>query len=103
MKRIKKLHLIALIMLSSSGYAQIHFEKDIGWGQILEKAKKEHKGIFLDCYATWCQPCKWMDNNVYQDKTVDVIYNAAFVCAKIQMDKTEKDDPYVKSLYTSAT
>ncbi len=36
----------------------IHFENGLSWEQIKEKAKAEHKYIFVDCYATWCGPCK---------------------------------------------
>jgi thiol:disulfide interchange protein len=42
----------------------IRFEHGLSWAQVKEKAKAENKYIFMDCYATWCGPCKAMDKNV---------------------------------------
>ncbi len=76
--------------ISISGYAQeesgIRFESD-SFSVLLVKAKQEHKLIFIDCYTTWCGPCKWMDKNVYPNDTVADFYNANFICAKIDMEK----------------
>ena len=51
-------------MQPSQQYKGIHFEQGLSWKDILAKAKAEHKYIFVDCYATWCGPCKYMDKNV---------------------------------------
>jgi len=80
----------------------IHFEKGLNYAQILAKAKAEHKPIFVDCYATWCAPCKWMDANVYTNKQVGEVYNSRFVCVKVQMDKTAKDDSLTRFWYGTA-
>jgi thiol:disulfide interchange protein len=42
----------------------INFENNLSWEQVKEKAKAENKYIFVDCYATWCGPCKAMDKEV---------------------------------------
>ena len=31
---------------------------EISYEQALAKAKAENKRIFIDCYASWCAPCK---------------------------------------------
>lgn len=64
------------------------FEKGT-WKEILAKAKKENKLIFLDAYASWCGPCKWMAANVFTDSTVAAFYNTKFINAKINMEKDE--------------
>lgn len=33
--------------------------------EALEKAKQEKKLIFVDCYTTWCGPCKMMSEQVF--------------------------------------
>jgi thioredoxin-related protein len=81
----------------------IQFEKGLTWNQIQEKAKKENKYIFVDCYATWCGPCKMMDEKVYPLKEVGDYYNAHFISVKVQMDKTDKDDSLVKKWYRDAS
>ena len=42
----------------------IHFVNGLSWQEVLQKAKAENKYIFVDCYATWCGPCKAMDKEV---------------------------------------
>lgn len=64
------------------------FEKGT-WKEILAKAKKENKLIFLDAFASWCGPCKWMAANVFTDSTVAAFYNTKFINAKIDMEKDE--------------
>ncbi len=79
------------LVFSSSVLAQsggIRFEKT-KWKQVLEKAKKEKKLIFLDCYTSWCGPCKWMEQNIYNNDTVANFYNSNFICMKMEMEKGE--------------
>ncbi|MES2329950.1 MAG: thioredoxin domain-containing protein [Bacteroidota bacterium] len=80
----------------------IHFEQGLSWKQIKEKAKAENKFIFVDCYATWCGPCKAMDSLVYPSNEVANKYNKRFVAVKVQMDKTSHDDPQTMKWYKDA-
>lgn len=59
------------------------------WADLLAKAKKENKIIFVDCFTTWCGPCKWMAKNVFTQDAVADFYNANFINAKIDMEKGE--------------
>lgn len=53
------------------------------------KATKENKMIFLDCYTSWCGPCKAMAANVFPAKEVGDYMNPRFVSIKIDMEKGE--------------
>lgn len=58
----------------------------------LAKAKKNKKGpnmVFLDCYTTWCGPCKQMANIIFPMEHVGKFFNANFVNIKIDMEKGE--------------
>ena len=55
----------------------------------LAQAAKEDKLIFVDCYTSWCAPCKWMDKNVFVKEEVFGFYNNIFVNAKLDMEKGE--------------
>ena len=35
------------------------------WQEVLEQAKKENKLIFMDCYTSWCGPCKMLAKEVF--------------------------------------
>lgn len=79
--------------------AGMTFEHLPGWNDVLAKAKKTKKMIFLDCYTTWCGPCKVMSAQVFTQKEVGNFYNAHFINAKVQLDTTDNDDNYIKGWY----
>lgn len=71
--------------LSAQGinFTQASFE------EVLAKARKEGKSVFVDCYTSWCGPCKRMTAMVFPDSRVGEFFNAQFVCAKWDMEKDE--------------
>jgi thioredoxin-related protein len=83
--------------------AGIKWAEGLSWQQVKEIAKKENKYIFLDCFATWCLPCKKMDKNIYTNDSVGIFFNEKFISIKVQMDKTDSDNAYVKSWYDDAS
>jgi len=83
--------LFFVAFVTSLSFAQnrsIEFEQGT-FAELLAKAKKENKMIFIDCYTTWCGPCKWMAKNVFTNDTAADFYNKNFVNAKIDMEKGE--------------
>lgn len=50
-----------------------------GWDAALQKARAEHKPIFIDIYATWCGPCKMLKKNTFTDKAVADYYNTHYI------------------------
>jgi len=104
---------IILLGLSQKGVAQlsnfenmkslgIHFEECLSWKEIKEKAKVENKYIFIDVYASWCGPCKRMEQEVYPSETLGNYWNSKFVSVKVQMDSTIHDNEYVRRWYDDA-
>ncbi len=61
------------------------------------KAKKENKLIFIDCYTTWCGPCKSMAKKTFVNKEVGEYYNKNFICLKMDMESGE--GPTIASNY----
>src|ERR1700730_5445986 len=80
----------------------IKFETLANWNQVLKRAKSENKFIFVDCYATWCGPCKYMDKEVYHNDSVGYFINAKFISVKVQMDTSKMDNDATKEWYTTA-
>lgn len=80
----------------------IRFDTSAAWSQVLQKAKAERKMIFVDCYATWCIPCKQMDAMVYTDSAIGTFYNDRYVSVKWQADTSRRDNALVRSWYKDA-
>lgn len=80
----------------------IKFQVGVTWKQLKEIARQENKFIFVDCFTTWCGPCKLMEKEVYPDEEVGNYFNAHFISVKSQMDKTDKDIEQVKNWYKDA-
>lgn len=57
--------------------------------EAVDKAKKEGKLVFLDCYTSWCGPCKMMTRNVFPTEEVGKFMNPSYVSIKIDMEKGE--------------
>ncbi|MEG0518164.1 MAG: thioredoxin family protein [Bacteroidales bacterium] len=43
--------------------------------------------IFLDCYTSWCAPCKKMSEEVFTQETVGKFFNNRFINIKMDMEK----------------
>jgi len=56
---------------------------------VLREASKEKRPILLDFYTTWCGPCKWMDQDVFEMEAVANLLNENFVNVKIDAEKGE--------------
>jgi thioredoxin-related protein len=80
----------------------INFRHGLPWSAIKEIARVENKYIFLDCYATWCAPCKRMDKEIYPVTEVANYANRNFVSVKVQLDTSAGDDDETRRWYEQA-
>ncbi len=69
--------------------------------QAAVKAQAENKLIFLDCYTTWCGPCKKMVRETFPQESVGAYMNAKFVNLKIDMESAY-GAPLAKKLQVQA-
>lgn len=53
------------------------------------KAGSEGKLFFLDFYANWCLPCKWMDQTTFSDSRIATLMNSSYVAVKMDIDEVE--------------
>ena len=62
MKKI--LLLLVYLFIGLSVVAQGVSFQELSLAKALEKAKEENKYVFVDCYTSWCGPCKMMASQV---------------------------------------
>lgn len=67
----------------------IYFLDNVAWKEVVEKAKTQNRKIFVDCYTSWCGPCKLLAGEVLSKKKVGDFFNATFVNVKYDMEKEE--------------
>ena len=71
-----------------SGHVGVYFE-DLTFEQALEKEKQQRKMLFIDCYTSWCGPCKYMTTTIFPKEEMGDFMNKNFVCVKYDMEKGE--------------
>lgn len=80
--------LISSITLSAQENNTIRFTNGT-FNEALQAAAKSGKLVFVDCYTSWCAPCKWMEKNVFVNDTIHQYFNKQFINFKVDMEKGE--------------
>ena len=63
--------------------------RELTFDEALAAAKEEGKLVFVDCYTSWCGPCKNMTEKVFPQKEAGDYFNPRFVCVKYDTEKGE--------------
>jgi thiol-disulfide isomerase/thioredoxin len=82
------MRLLLLLLLATVGTHEISASisfRNIEVDKAIELAAKQNKFVFIDTYATWCKPCKQMDQ-VFTDLELSDFFNANFINVKVDMD-----------------
>lgn len=91
-----KIGILLVVLLSFSWWnneveaqdRSINFESGT-FQEALDKAKKENKLLFVDCYTSWCGPCKMLAKDVFTNNEVADYFNEHFVSLKVDCEKGE--------------
>lgn len=86
MKPLKSFLTLALMASYVSAFSiGVTFEQGT-WTDVIAKAKKETKLIFVDAYTDWCGWCKVMDKETFPDEKIGELFSANFIAYKINME-----------------
>ncbi|MDD6505968.1 MAG: thioredoxin family protein [Prevotellaceae bacterium] len=101
MRRGSIMTILLTMWLCATSLAQeqqngICFHDNKPWKEVLELAQKENKYIFMDCYTSWCGPCKALAKEVFSRADVGAYFNPRFVNVKYDMEKGEGKMLYAK-------
>ncbi len=80
--------LLAAFLIQPASAQSVAFQTN-GWETLLKRAKAEDKLIFVDVYTTWCGPCRWMDQNVFNNPQVGQFMNQNLLVYKADAEHGE--------------
>ena len=87
MKRFLFIFSLAILSVGHAKAQGIVFHDNTPWADIVKMAEEQDKLIFIDCYTTWCGPCKVLAREVFPQQKVGDFFNPNFICVKYDMEK----------------
>jgi len=86
-----------------SPYLQQHVKNPVDWypwgNEALEKARKEHKAIFLSIGYSSCHWCHVMEEESFKNETTAKILNKHFIAIKIDREERPDLDKHFQNVY----
>lgn len=79
---------IALLLIATLGFALCTHASGptISFSSAKQKAAREGKVLLVDFTATWCMPCRWMDETTFSDQQVLSYLRENYVSIKVDID-----------------
>lgn len=87
---MKKIVLLGMMLgIAVQLFAQgINFQ-EMPFPKAVELAKKQNKMLFVDCYTSWCGPCKFMADSIFPQPETGDYFNKRFISVKYDVEKAD--------------
>ncbi len=91
------------LQYEDSPYLQQHKENPVDWypwcDEAFEKAKREHKAIFLSIGYSSCHWCHVMEHEVFENEVIAAYLNRHFVSIKVDREERPDIDKHYQDLH----
>jgi thiol-disulfide isomerase/thioredoxin len=76
------------VMAQNAQTDGVQFTSQVSLEEIVNAAHSQNKNVLIDCYTTWCGPCRHMSTVEFPKKIMGDYFNASFLNYKEDMEKT---------------
>jgi len=76
--------------------------RNLSMEDALMAATQEGKYVFVDCYTSWCGPCKNMADNIFPQKKMGDYFNPLFVSVKYDIEQEDDGKQLAKDFEIKA-
>lgn len=91
------------LALEDSPYLQQHKDNPFDWyawgDEAFERARREHKAIFISIGYSSCHWCHVMEHDVFEDKEIAAFVNQHFICIKVDREERPDIDKHFQELH----
>lgn len=91
------------LALEDSPYLQQHKDNPLEWypwcDEAFEKARNEHKAIFISIGYSSCHWCHVMEHEVFENPQIAAFVNQHFVCIKVDREERPDIDKHYQELH----
>ncbi len=91
------------LALEDSPYLQQHKDNPLAWyswcDEAFEKARSEHKAIFISIGYSSCHWCHVMEHEVFENPEIADFVNQHFVCIKVDREERPDIDKHYQELH----
>lgn len=91
------------LAFEDSPYLQQHKNNPLDWypwcDEAFEKARNEHKGIFISIGYSSCHWCHVMEHEVFENTEIAAFVNQHFVCIKVDREERPDIDKHYQELH----
>jgi uncharacterized protein YyaL (SSP411 family) len=91
------------LALEDSPYLQQHKDNPLEWypwcDEAFDRAKKEHKAIFISIGYSSCHWCHVMEHEVFENSEIADFVNQHFICIKVDREERPDIDKHYQELH----